>query len=163
MKNNIKQIANEIVQKYLPVLEQNGIKCTISQKYFESKIHEPFNDPKTTEMINKEECENYRFQNNRYKVLVLRFEPADKKVKSKNCREYAFLIEKTERPALGRKPRQWTADEEALAMKIEKLLEKIIKKSEKAMPEKLCKNNIFDYMRYHFGAKYLYKKNSFER
>ena len=84
--------------------------------------------------------------------------PKNNAVALEMCRNYAFVIKKTERAHIGEEPRKIAYKEEKLLLKIEKLLQKIVKRASNNNAEKVCKDTVFDALRYSLLVKYQYKK-----
>ena len=108
----------------------------------------------------KKEKENgYNYVRNRYHYFVLTVCPIKKNmIKREECRDYAFLLKKVERPHIGLEPRLIVAREEKVLSKIEKQILKILKKAEKRSAQKVCQNTIIDAFRYAMLPKYEYKE-----
>ena len=68
------------------------------------------------------------------------------------------MLRKVERAHIGEEPRRVTYEEEKILSKVEKRILKTLKKADRASAREVCKNNIFDAIRYSMNAKYGYKK-----
>lgn len=161
MSKEIFEKASAIVQEYNNQFGKYGLKCKVSRKYsvqkvFSYKRHDGVIDE--IENTVRENIEKNKYKNvpDRYQSLVITLSPLNGKIK--NCREYAFLIRGIQRYKIGDKPEEIKIKEEKVLNKIEKLLKKLLAKSEKTSSEKLCKNTVTDIMRYCLLAKYSYQK-----
>ncbi len=159
--SELKQKARELVDRYAPLLAEHGIRCKVSQKYREDVVMESsgrgawlFRGAER-----RREQEHYHNQNNRYKVLVLSFSPLGSKKKDDDrFRDYAFLLEKTERAHTGQEPTYVLVAEERLLARVEKRLEKMLARAAKYPPDRACRDGVTDLFRYSFCGKYLYKE-----
>ena len=165
----LKEKAQALIDKYTPELSSKGLKILLSKRYFESNVSERSSVYYATGMIlnsidrardRKKEKENgYNYVKNRYHYFVLTVCPIEKNmIKREECREYAFLLKKVERPHIGLEPRLIVAREEKVLSKIEKQILKILKKAEKRSAQKACQNTIIDAFRYAMHPKYEYKE-----
>ena len=80
-------------------------------------------------------------------------------VEKKECKDYTFVVSKSERAFKYAKPKEKFYDEEKILSKIEKQIQKIINKAQTKPLIKICKNNLFDALRYATLPKYNYKKS----
>lgn len=163
----IKNKVLELVNSYKEQLTAKGIKITVSKRYMETAVGERSGGTGSSAIFNaidrkndrKKENENgYNYKRNNYHSIVLTISPLESKiVKNVDCKEYAFLIKKTERAHIGLEPQQKTYAESKILGKIEKRILKILKKAELKSVEEICKNTIFDACRYSHSPKYEYK------
>ncbi len=156
---------NAIVEKYEKLLSAKGIKCSVHKRYFETKVSGTSDSRSNIfavihrSIAKKREEKQFKYQNNRYHCLVLRFSPVeDNLLKAANCKEYSFSLNKVERTEIGYSPKSKTINEEKLLNKIEKTITKILKKAEKKDTVLLCKENCCDVIRYIMNSEYGYKK-----
>ena len=165
----LKEKVQALIDKYTPELSSKGLKILLSKRYFESNVSERSSGYYVTSMIlnsidrardRKKEKENgYNYVKNRYHYFVLTVCPIEKNmIKREECRDYAFLLKKVERPHIGLEPRLIVAREEKVLSKIEKQILKILKKAEKRSAQKACQNTIIDAFRYAMHPKYEYKE-----
>ena len=149
---------NAVLDKYSTQLENNGIKVTVSKRYFEESVGERIGNTGNTAIFNeidraldrkREKNKGYHHIRNRYHVIVLSVIPTKKNiVRREYCRDYAFCIHKVERAHIGTEPKKYTYEEQKILSKIEKCINKIIRKSQKNSPRKVCKDTLFDVIRY---------------
>lgn len=156
-----------LIDRYSPALSQRGVKLLLSKRFFETKVSERSSTTGTGAIFNyidrardhKNEKENgYNYQNNQYHCLILTLLPLEGNTpKRHECREYAFVVQKTERPHIGQKPHCKIYDNDKILCKIEKRILKILKKAENTSAQKMCQNSLFDAFRYSMLVKYNYK------
>ena len=164
--------ANAVLEKYSEQLADNGIKVTVSKRYFEESVGERIGNTGKTAIFNKidraldrkrEKKKGYHHIRNRYHVIVLSVIPFKKDiVRREYCRDYAFYIHKIERPHIGTDPKEFTYEEQKILSKIEKRINKLLRKSQKNTPQKVCKDNLFDAIRY-TAPRYGYKRRFLNR
>ena len=158
---------NAVLEKYREQLENNGIKVTVSKRYFEESIGERIGNTGNTAIFNeidraldrkKEKKKGYHHIRNRYHVIVVSVIPVQKDiVRREYCRDYAFFIHKIERAHIGMDPKKYTCEEQKILSKMEKRINKILRKSQKSTPQKVCKDTLFDAIRY-TASRYGYKR-----
>ncbi len=158
----------DIIDKYEASLASTGIKITISKKYFETEVQERagghgamaiFNAIDRVRDRKKEKDNGYNYEKNKYHCIVLLVSPIDKNlVRRECCKEYAFVLRKVDRVHIGQEPIKVAYKEDKVLAKIEKRILKIIKKSNKQSPQKICRDTIWDALRYSFLYKYEYKE-----
>ena len=162
-----KEKVQSLIDKYSPKLSKNELKIRISKRYFETDVHERWGSHGKGQQIfniidkaidDKKEKKKYYYQKNRYHTIVLTLMPENDTVPFEICRNYAFVIKKTERAHIGEEPRKIAYEEEKLLLKIEKLLQKAVKRASNNNAEKVCKDTVFDALRYSLLVKYQYKK-----
>ena len=163
----LKEKAQALIDKYTPELATKGLKICLSKRYFEEKVHERaggtgvggiFNSIDRARDRKKEINNGYHYERNKYHSLVISVLPNGKNVlRREDCRDYAFVLRKVWRAHIGLEPERVVYEEDKVLSKIEKRILKILKKAEKTSVEKVCKDNIFDALRYIHGAKYGYK------
>ena len=162
-----KEKVQSLIDKYSPKLSKNGLKIRFSKRYFETAVHERWGSHGKGQQIfniidraidDKKEKKKYHYQKNRYHTIVLTLMPENDTVPLEMCRNYAFVIKKTERAHIGEEPRKIAYKEEKLLLKIEKLLQKVVKRASNNNAEKVCKDTVFDALRYSLLVKYQYKK-----
>ena len=167
MDMNIKEQVQALVDKYSPSLAEKGIKILVAKRYFEDNVDEFYSGAVAGSILNsierahnrKTENEKYHYERNKYHLIILTVVPCDNLNFPRSfCREYAFLLKKVERAHIGLEPNRVTYEEEKILKKIEKRILKILKKTEKALPIKLCKDTVLDAVRYTHSSKYKYKK-----
>ncbi len=155
-----------IIREYEEFLSENGVKITVSKKYFETKVSEYFHS--NSPLFNaidaaiarkKEKEKGYHYQRNKYHCIVLSLLPVDKNlVRREYCKEYAFVLRKVERAHIGQAPERIFYEEDKVLAKIEKRIQKIIKSAEKESAQKVCKDTVCDIFRYTTLPKYAYKE-----
>ena len=79
-------------------------------------------------------------------------------LKREGCRDYAFVLKKVERAHIGEAPRHYAYAEEKILSKIEKRILKLLKKADRTMTPRICKDTFWDALRYTVSMKYGYKK-----
>ena len=165
--NEFKEKVQALIDKYTPALSAKGLKILFAKRYFESDVDEQMSGVGYGSLLNpienahnrKKEKRKYYFQRNRYHAIVLTVVPSDNAtLPRENCRDYAFVLRKVERAHIGLEPRRIAYEEEKILSKIEKRILKILKKAETASPERICKDRVFDGIRYATRPKYGYKK-----
>ena len=164
--------ANAILEKYTTQLENNGITVTVSKRYFEESVGEQIRNSGESIILNeiekaldrkREKKKGYHHIRNRYHVIVLSVIPVKKDVvRLEYCRDYAFFIHKIERPHIGTDPKEFTYEEQKILSKIEKRINKLLRKSQKNTPQKVCKDTLFDAIRY-TAPRYGYKRRILNR
>ena len=163
---------NAVLEKYSEQLADNGIKVTVSKRYFEESVGERIGNTGNTAIFNeidraldrkREKKKGYHHIRNRYHVIVLSVIPIHKDIVCREyCRDYAFFIHKIERPHIGTDPKEFTYEEQKILSKIEKRINKLLRKSQKNTPQKVCKDNLFDAIRY-TAPRYGYKRRFLNR
>ena len=158
---------NAVLEKYSEQLADNGIKVTVSKRYFEESVGEQIRYSGESIILNeieksldrkREEKKGYHHIRNRYYVIVLSVIPFKKDiVRREYCRDYAFYIHKIERPHIGTEPKKFIYEEQKILSKIEKRINKLLRKTQKNTPQKVCKDNLFDAIRY-TAPRYGYKR-----
>ena len=158
---------NAILEKYSGQLADNGIKVTISKRYFEESVGERIGSTGSTAIFNeidkaldrkREKKKGYHHIRNRYHVIVLSVIPTKKdNARREYCRDYAFCIHKVERAHIGMEPKKYAYEEQKILSKIEKRISKILRKSQKSTPQKVCRDTLFDAIRY-TATRYGYKR-----
>ena len=166
---DIKTKIISLVDKYRGQLASKGIKIIISKRYVETEVEERsggyanagqaiFNIFDRVNDRKKEKENGYNFEKNKYHSIVITVIPLDKTLVSvSDCREYAFVLKKTERAHLGLEPQKKIYQEEKVLAKIEKRILRILKKADKKSVQKVCKNTFWDACRYAHSSKYAYK------
>ncbi len=170
---DIRNRANDIIEKYEAELASSGMRIEASKRYFEVNVTER-SDVRTDSgnLINilfnyiakasdnrREKKKGYNYQKNQYHCLVLTLIPEeDGLLKREFCKDYAFVLRKVERAHIGEKPQKVAYEENKALSKIEKRIVKIIKKAEKTNAQKLCKDTFWDALRYIGSNKYEYKR-----
>ena len=153
-----------LVEAYGQRLAVNGIMVAVSKKYFETDVAERSDTDVFTAVDRvldrrREKKNGYHYTRNRYHSIVLSVLPTEKgAVRKEYCRDYAFLLKKVERAHLGLEPEKVIYAQNKVLKKIEALLLRILRKSEKTTADKLCKDTLLDAVRYTMTAKYGYKR-----
>ena len=162
-----KEKVQSLIDKYSPKLSKNGLKIHISKRYFEKEVEgRRSSHGKGQQIFNiidraiddRKEKKKYYYQKNRYHTIVLTLMPEDDSFPLEMCRDYAFVMKKTERVHTGDAPRKVIYKEKKLLSKIEQLLKKIAKRASSQNVEKICKDTLLDAFRYSLLVKYHYKK-----
>ncbi|MBQ9912676.1 MAG: hypothetical protein IJO73_00450 [Clostridia bacterium] len=165
----MQQLMNKIeglIAEYKTALSEKGLACSLSKKYFETKVpHIPHHSSYTLlddihrHFAKRRENRHFRHQRNRQHCAVLCFHPADKTLlKKAECKEYAFILSEISRYEEGMKPRKRTLNEKTVLRRIEKCICRILKSAERKEPVLVCKCTIADYIRYFFKKEYGYMK-----
>ena len=159
---------SSLIDSYKEQLSSVGIKITVSKKYFETAVMERsggcgvsaiFNSIDRAKDRKAEKKNGYNYVRNKYHCVVLSILPLDKKLVSHmDCKDYSFLLRKSDRAHIGLEPRSIDYEEGRLISKIEKRILKTIKKAQRTDVAKTCKNSIFDALRYTHSIRYEYKK-----
>lgn len=151
---------NKIIAKYSEDLLQNGVKCAIHKKRFQHHTpHEPHTPTNSglffliDKAIYKFRLRFLPFKDDDYNCIVIKFEPTNTTLKMANTKEYAFIASYRE----DFKNRKYSSSK--IPEKAEKLIKKIIKKLRKTSADKVCKDTVFDILRYTTQVKYIYKKH----
>lgn len=155
-----------LIREYENALSEKGIACSLSKKYFETKVpHVPHRSSYTLlddvhrHFAEKRENSRFKHQRNRQHCAVLCFYPAEKTLlKKAECKEYAFILYEISRPEEGIAPKKKTHKEKAVLRRIEKRIRKVLKSAEKIEPVLVCKCSKADYIRYFFRREYGYMK-----
>lgn len=165
MQELIMSRIHDLVLEYNQKLLSKGIQCSVSRKYFETQVDTRSHSTNAglldiiDHFLDERREKKYKNQNNRYHTVILTVSPADRSaVKPTQCKQYAFLMRKTERPHIGDAPEQRTYRPEKIVSNIEKRLQKILKQAETQSVDKVCKEALPDLLRYMFGRQYGYKK-----
>lgn len=164
--------ANTVLEKYSEQLADNGIKVTVSKRYFEESVGERIGNTGNTAIFNeigraldrkREKKKGYHYIRNRYHVIILSVIPVQKDiVRREYCRDYAFCIHKIERAHIGMEPKKYTYEEQKILSKIETRINKVLRKSQKSTPQKVCKDTLLDAIRYTL-PRYGYKRRFLNR
>ena len=171
---DLRNHAQEIIDKYEKELASSGIKIEVSKRYFETNVGERygtysartgifniiFDDMARANDRKKEKEKGYNYQKNQYHCLILTLIPAEKDLLKRDfCKEYAFVLRKVERPHIGEKPQKVAYEENRVLAKIEKRILKIIKKAQKINAKQACEDTFYDALRYSNSKKYGYKSS----
>lgn len=162
----IKDKAQQIVERHEQQLLENGIRVSVSKKYFETVVHEKSHHSGILVAVERkwlrkqENKKGYHFQNNKYHCIVLTLQPADQKGLHKDrCRQYAFVLKKVERAYIGEKPELVLYEAEKVLSKIEKRICRILEDAQNRSPQEICADTWRDAARYLCAVKYSYKKS----
>ena len=163
---------NAVLEKYSEQLADNGIKVTVSKRYFEESVGERIGNTGNTAIFNeidraldrkREKKKGYHHIRNRYHVIVLSVVPVKKDiVRREYCIDYAFFIHKVERAHIGMEPKKYTYEEQKILSRIEKRINKLLRKTQRNTPQKVCKDTLFDAIRY-TAPRYGYKRRFLNR
>lgn len=152
----LKDKAQTLIDTYNLTLASFGVHVDLSKHYFESSVNIP--STKIDRRFYKKREKKYNWARNRYHCLVLTLLPLDKSHPPRRyCKEYAFLLQTTERLHYGLQPKRKQYTEDFVLRKIENRLQKIVKKANYTTSERFCKDTLWDIPRY-FHTKYQYKK-----
>jgi hypothetical protein len=162
----IKDKAQQIVERYEQQLLENGIRVSVSKKYFETVVHEKSHHSGILVAVerkwlrNQEKKKGYHFQNNKYHCIVLTLRPVDQKLLHKEkCRQYAIVLQKVERAYIGKKPEKTLYEVNKVLNKIKKRIRRILEDAQDRSPREICADTWRDAARYLCGVKYSYKKS----
>ncbi len=157
-----------LVEEYEDALLEKGLICSVSKKYFETKVslssHHSYTllDNIFRHIAYKRESKYFKHQRNRQHCAVLCFCPANKEfLKKSECKEYAFALYEVFRHEEGFSPKEKIYNEKTVLNKIEKRIRKVLKSAEKKSAVRICKCTKFDLLRYFFKTEYGYKKTIF--
>ncbi len=152
-----------LAESYSEQLAQKGIACKVTKKYFETKVSPVYTEFRRgllnliDEHISRKKEKEYSNQPNTHHCIIIKFYPIDSSdYKMQNCKEYSFIISQKWRAHVGDKPRLTHRDERILLSKIKRRMNKMADKASHTTPERACRNNLFDIMRYLFSSKYGY-------
>ena len=157
-----------LVDGYRAQLAARGIQIAVSKRYYETNVEErnTYHPEAGVRLLNsidryldKKAEKKYHYQRNKYHCIILTIQPSQKGiVRKEDCRDYAFMLQKVERAHIGLEPTRVIYEENWLLGKIEKRIQKILKKAEVATAEAVCKSTFFDAIRYASLKKYQYKQ-----
>lgn len=155
-----------LVREYEDALSEKGLVCSVTKKYFETKVPSVPNGSSYTLLddihryfAQRRENRHFKHQRNRHHCAVLCFYPADKSLlKKSECRKYAFTLYEISRPEEGIAPKKKIHKEKAILKKIEKRIRRLLISAEKKGPVRACKCTGADYLRYFFRREYGYMK-----
>lgn len=154
-----------LIDTYRDKLAEKGLVCHVAKRFFETDVpvRASASGMVFEHLINPwiEKKRGFRFQRNRYWLIILRVVPADACVKSHECKEYAFVLRKVERTELGEKPLTTERAEQHILRGVEKRLQALLRKADRLPIKQICKESIVDGLRYCFCTKYGYKKTVF--
>ncbi len=152
----LKDSVQERIDAYNLTLAPFGVHVDLSKHYFESSVNIPSTN--IDRRFYKKREKKYNWKRNRYHCLVLTLLPLDRSLLPRRyCKEYAFLLQTTERLHYGLQPKRKKYTEDFVLRKIENRLQKIVKKAKRTTTERLCKDTLRDIPRY-FHTKYQYKR-----
>lgn len=164
----IKDKVQALVDGYQAQLAARGIRITVSKRYYETNVEarNTYHPEAGVRLLNsidryldKKAEKKYHYQRNKYHCIILTVQPSEKGIVRKaECRDYAFMLKKVERAHIGLEPTRVIYKENWLLGKMEKQIQKILQKAEKATTEAVCKNNFLDAIRYASLRKYQYKQ-----
>ena len=168
---DLKERAQALIDKYTPQLSSRGLKILLNKRYFEKTVNTTWHhscsstgrllDTLILEPLERSrEKRKYYYEKNKYHLFVLTLCPSEKSAgEKKEWREFAFVLKKTERAHVGLKPEKVKYREERILVKIERCIQRILKRAEKKPAAKLCRNGIGDVLRYMLHRRYGYKKS----
>lgn len=159
----------ERVHAYEERFARLGITARVTKQSFRSDVEERLGNTASHASLltavervmdhRRERKKGYHYEPNRYSVVVLSLLPSDKTLlKREDCKDYAFLLKKTERAHIGDTPEKTECRRDKVLLKIEKRLLKILEKAEGSSVLSLCRNTLWDIFRYAFSTKYGYKE-----
>ena len=164
----MKEKAQALVEQYTPALSDRGLQILIHKRYYESAVSERSAGYNGSVILNsierawdckKEKKYGYNYKKNQYHYLILTVCPLDKKLlRRENCREYAFTLEMVVRAHIGEEPQRIACRENKILLRMEKQIQRILKKAENRSVEKVCQNTVTDAFRYAMHPKYQYKE-----
>ena len=155
-----------LIDQYTPTLAKKGLRIVFKKRYFENKVGERSRSSGAGSILDEldrmRDCKKearYHYEKNRYHCIVIAVMPDQaESLPKEDCREYAFVVRKVERPHIGEKPRHTAIQSEKLLKGIEKRLRKLLKKADKKDPRSICQNTVADALRYAILIRYGYKK-----
>lgn len=155
-----------LIAEYTDALAEKGIVCSVSKKYFETKVPSVPHRASYTllddihrHFAQRRENRHFKHQRNRQHCAVLCFYPADMTLlKKSECKEYAFMLYEISRPEEGIAPKERVHKGQKILRKIEKRIRKILISTKKKSLVRVCKCTKADYLRYFFRKEYGYMK-----
>lgn len=159
----------EMVRIYEERFSDLGITVKVSDRTAHSEVGERTGTPISSTALltaieramdhRRERKKGYGYEPNRYTSIVLSFLPNDKALLPKeDCKDYAFLLKKTERAHVGETPETTRYGRDKVLRKIEKRLLKTLEKAQRSSVRSACRNTLWDVYRYAFSRKYRYKE-----
>ena len=142
MNDTLYDKVKEKVNQYNTLLTEYGVKITLQHRSYKEEV-EAYNHygigcnnlwNLLEYILFKKGIEEkkYHYTPNQYKLLVLAVEPTKKsKANKKDYKKYAFLVYSMSRGFQGEKPIEYQSKEQKIIKKIEKRLEKLLKKAER--------------------------------
>lgn len=162
-----------LVAQYGDSLSSAGITVAVSRKYFECDAQERAGSVRGGEHAifhlifrsidqardrKTEKQKGYHYERNKYYYIILSVLPTQKHlISQKDCKEYSFVLKKVSRAHIGLEPRLIIYEQDKILVKIEKRMQKIIRKAQKSGVVKACKNTWWDALRYFSSTRYEYK------
>ena len=149
-----------LLGKYIPSFEKHGVKCRLSVKVFtQTAVHSLDDDQEQsinhflynarallTGLVDEAvetQIENYKYV--RIPCLVLHFHPSEPSAHLNKYKQYSFPLRKQTDGRTRRVP------EERILRKMDRILMRKEVLLSSQSPERVCKNTIWDYLRYIFG------------
>ena len=166
----IKDNVQALLDQYRDELAACGVAVFLSKRYVESAVQERGRSYANAagaifgaidRAADRKQEIRYQYNNepNKYHSLLLTLRPIDKTLLPREeCREYAFLLRKRERPHIGVAPEDKSYSEAKIYARIEKRLQKILKRARTQPPQKVCRDTVADAFRYTLTPKYEYKQ-----
>lgn len=158
MNEAIIEKINHMIEQYNEKLAEKNITCIVQKKFFTISVGRSYTNGIDHMFDYENEKTKFRFQPNRYYCVIIKITPLDKNLLKKEfCKEYSFVLNKVERTFIGETPKKYQYTEEKILHKIEKLMQKILKKAKTQSTIEICKDNWRDLFRY-INFQYAYKK-----
>ena len=163
----LKNQVQALVDTYQERLAAYGVTVSVSKRYVETDVTERnISSPDSgVQLLNdmdrwldKKREKKYNNQPNRYHCIVLEVCPTDKtQIAKGDCKEYAFVVRKTERAHIGLAPERVEYARHKVLQKVEKRLQKILRRAQND-PLTACKDTWLDAIRYVVSHKYADKQ-----
>ena len=158
----LKAKAQAVVDEYNRKFAALGIKIDLSKKYFEATVEKRIHNHSLLDFFedwyDKKKEKKYKGEKNKYHCLVLTVLPIDTNLVHRDlCRNYAFVLRKVERPHIGMEPQRFEYAESKVLQRIEKRLQRLLKKVQRVGVTSTCKDTLHDVYRYYALPRYLFK------
>ncbi len=159
--------AKELVEQYNKLFEPYGVYITVKRRFYEEELEAYKSNPNGAGgsfvnmleylFVNRRKEKKYGKAPNRYRCLTIQISPLDKQILPQHDRkQYSFLFKKNERIHQGQEPKETTVSDLRVLKKLEKCLQKLLKKAEKNPKKLWYRNNFGDCLRYTFMPRYNY-------
>ncbi len=159
--------AKELVEQYNKLFEPYGIYITVKHSFYEKEVETyksnsngsggSFINALEYLFINRHKEKKYGKVPNRYRYLTIQVSPLDKQILPQHdIKQYSFLLKKTERAHQGQEPTETTVSDLRILKKLEKCLQKLLKKGRAKAKKLWYRNDFWDCLRYTFMPRYNY-------
>ena len=155
MHKQTRDSIHALVEQYNTRFAEKGIHCTVYQKYAEQPASTRLG---LSAVLDEQREKRYHNQPNRHYFVILRFSPVDKtRVKKTDCKEYGFAFRSIQRIHTGEVPVETVCSETKMLHKIEKRLQRMLKRAEASPAEQVCQDRWYDVFRYTLLLPYRHK------